>query len=88
MPVVVANYSNVLDVKRRVFNSGTVPVSVLAPVETKGLTKEDVDGLAEKVRGIMLEELERISVRAEEDGVASKGRVATGVGASGADLTR
>lgn len=88
VPVVTANYSNVLDVKKRVFNSGKIPVSVLAPVETKGMTKEDVDKLAEKVRGIMLEELERISVKAEEQGVADRSRVATGVRASGADLTR
>jgi lysophosphatidate acyltransferase len=61
IPVVVANYANVLDVQKRRFNAGVIPVSVLKPVETKGLTKEDVDALVERVQRDMAEELLRIS---------------------------
>ncbi|KAH0290955.1 1-acylglycerol-3-phosphate O [Aureobasidium namibiae CBS 147.97] len=70
VPVVVANYSNVLDVKRKIFNSGKIPVSVLKPVETKGLTKDDVDALVERVQKDMAEELVRITQVAEKKGVA------------------
>ena len=70
VPVVVANYSNVLDVKKKVFNSGKIPVSVLKPVETKGLTKDDVDALVERVQKDMAEELVRITQVAEKKGVA------------------
>jgi len=70
VPVVVANYSNVLDMKRKIFNSGNVPVSVLEAIETKGMTKEDVDGLAQKVRKVMEDELVRISEHAKEQGIA------------------
>ncbi|GAB7349807.1 hypothetical protein MBLNU459_g0518t1 [Dothideomycetes sp. NU459] len=87
VPVVCANYSNVLDVKRKIFNSGSIPVSILAPVETAGLAKDDVDGLVERVRSDMLKELERISTAAEKLGVADKARVATGLRASGAGPT-
>jgi lysophosphatidate acyltransferase len=70
VPVVVANYSNVLDVKRKIFNAGSIPVSVLKAVETKGLTKDDVDALVERVQKDMAEELVRITKVAEEKGVA------------------
>lgn len=70
VPVVVANYSNILDVGRKIFNSGSIPISVLKPVETKGLTKEDVDGLVERVQKDMADELVRISRVAEKRGVA------------------
>ena len=72
VPVVVANYSNVLDMRRKVFRVGTVPASVLRPVETKGKTKDDVDALVEEVRSAMLEELKRISEKAQRQGVALK----------------
>ena len=78
VPVVVANYSNILNVKAKTFNAGTVPVSVLEPVETKGLTKDDVDALAAKIRKAMEEELVRISRVAQEKGVARPGREARG----------
>lgn len=69
VPVVVANYSHVLDLKRRVFEAGRIPVSVLEAVETKGLGKEDVDGLVERVRESMMRELERISLVSVSGGV-------------------
>ena len=72
VPVVVANYSNVLNVKRKVFRSGTIPVKVLEPIETKGKTKEDVDALLEVTRSRMLEELGKLTVLARKEGVALK----------------
>merc|ERR1712070_851116 len=57
VPVVVANYSNVLNVKRKVFRSGTIPVKVLEPIETKGKT---------------MEELGKLTVLARKEGVALK----------------
>lgn len=70
VPVVVANYSAVLNVKRKVFKGGRIPVRVMRPVETKGKGKEDVDALLEEVRDGMLKELRSLTVRAREEGVA------------------
>lgn len=70
VPVVVANYSNVLDVGRRVFTGGRIPTTVLAPVHTKGMTKDDVDSLIQTVRSRMEKELVRISEHAVKQGIA------------------
>lgn len=70
VPIVVSNYSNVLDMKRKIFRAGRIPIRVLKPVETKGKTKEDVDGLLEAVRGRMLEQLKDVTEKARETGVA------------------
>lgn len=90
VPVVVANYSNILDLKRKTFNAGSIPVSVLQAVETKGLTKDDVDTLVEKVRSSMMDELVRITAHAEKDGVANPSRLPQGLGAisSGVDVAK
>lgn len=90
VPVVVANYSNVLDMKRKIFNAGKIPVSILKPVETKGLTKDDVDGLVQRVQDDMAQELVRISKHAEKEGIADTQRVPQGLGAisSGVDKTK
>lgn len=70
VPIVAGNYSNVLDMKRKVFRAGRIPVRVLKPVETRGKTKEDVDALLEVVRGRMLEALKDVTETARERGVA------------------
>ncbi|KZF21691.1 putative 1-acylglycerol-3-phosphate acyltransferase [Xylona heveae TC161] len=57
VPIVVANYSNVLNVKERKFTSGQIPVKVLDPIPTTNLTSEDVDDLTTRTREIMLKEL-------------------------------
>ncbi|KAL5612740.1 hypothetical protein BROUX41_004175 [Berkeleyomyces rouxiae] len=57
VPCVVANYSHVLYSKDWVFNSGRIPVKILDPIPTKGLTAEDVGELSERVRKLMYEEL-------------------------------
>lgn len=70
VPIVVANYSNVLNMKRKIFREGTIQVKVLKPVATAGKTKDDVDGLLEEVRDMMLKELKVLTVKAKADGVA------------------
>lgn len=94
VPIVVANYSNVLNVKRKLFRPGIIPVMVLKPTPTKGKTKEDVDALLEETRSKMLTTLKEITVRAREEGIAvkveeSSGRHANAVGASsGVDIAK
>ncbi|TKA72762.1 hypothetical protein B0A55_06841 [Friedmanniomyces simplex] len=70
IPVVVANYSNVLNVKRKIFRQGTIPITILEPIDTRGKTKEDVDELLEVVRSRMLVELKKLTAHAREEGVA------------------
>lgn len=89
VPVVVANYSQVLNVKRKVFVPGSVPVRVLRPIPTKGKTKEDVDELLKEVRGVMLEALVEITEVARREGIALAGKEAgngSAVKASGSDV--
>jgi lysophosphatidate acyltransferase len=54
VPVVAENYSRVLNVKARRFESGTVRVKVLQPIPTKGLEAKDVTRLCEETREKML----------------------------------
>lgn len=88
LPVAVANYSNVLDPKRKLFRPGTIPVRLVAPISTKGKTKEDVDSLMEQTRNAMLVELKNITVKARGQGVALKeGEKVNGTAkSSGVDL--
>jgi len=79
VPVVVANYSNVLDAKSWVFNAGAIPVSVMKRVETKGLGPDDVAALTERVRKMMQEELVRVTEQAQRDGIAVPGKHAGSV---------
>jgi lysophosphatidate acyltransferase len=66
VPVVCANYDNVLNVKKRRFRPGTIDVSILPPISTKDCTKEDIDSLIEKTRKVMMDELIRLSHVTEE----------------------
>lgn len=61
VPVVAANYSHVLDMKRKIVRPGVVDVTVLPAIPTKGLTAADVDGLVERTRNAMMDELIRLS---------------------------
>lgn len=79
VPVVVANYSGVLDVKKRVFNSGDVPVTILPAVSTEGLKAEDAAELTIKVQKMVERELSKISQTAQRTGVAVNGYKATGL---------
>ncbi|KAJ9498863.1 1-acylglycerol-3-phosphate O-acyltransferase [Exophiala xenobiotica] len=55
VPIVAENYSKVLNIKARRFNSGTIRVKVLDPIQTKGLTAADVDNLTRDTREKMLD---------------------------------
>ncbi|KAK5170362.1 1-acylglycerol-3-phosphate O-acyltransferase [Saxophila tyrrhenica] len=70
VPVVVANYSNVLNVKKKIFRAGTIPARALEPISTKGKTKDDVDALLQETREKMLSALREITESAREKGVA------------------
>lgn len=70
VPVVVANYSNILNIKKRKFGAGWIPARVLQPIETKGKTKDDVQALLDEVREKMLEALKEITTWAREKGIA------------------
>jgi lysophosphatidate acyltransferase len=61
VPVVCANYDNVLNVKERRVRPGVIDVTVLPPISTKGCTADDVNRLVEKTRNVMLDELIRLS---------------------------
>ncbi|KAF2222430.1 1-acyl-sn-glycerol-3-phosphate-acyltransferas-like protein [Elsinoe ampelina] len=74
VPVVVGNYSRLLDVKRKRFGKGSIPISVLPAVSTEGLTGDDVGDLVAKVQRMMEEELVRVSKVAVERGVAVEGK--------------
>lgn len=78
VPIVVANYSNVLNVKKKVFRPGIIPVKVLKPISTKGKTKEDVDSLLNETREKMLVELKRLTEGARRHGVALKAEDTSG----------
>ncbi|PSR94218.1 hypothetical protein BD289DRAFT_336279, partial [Coniella lustricola] len=57
VPVVAANYSNILHPKDYVFTSGKIPCKVLDPIPTTGLTSADVDELCTRTRELMLKEI-------------------------------
>lgn len=81
VPVVVANYSHVLNLKKKWFAPGVIDVSILPAIPTKGLTAADADVLTTKTRDAMLDELVRLShVTSDGNGVASS--KATGVSAT------
>ncbi|KAH7329387.1 acyltransferase [Stachybotrys elegans] len=65
VPCVVANYSHVLYIKSMLFNAGKIPVKVLDPIPTKGLTAADVDELTRTTRELMLRELISLSEKAQ-----------------------
>lgn len=92
VPVVVANYSNVLNVKKKTFRPGIIPAKVLKPIPTKGKTKEDVDALLQETRSKMVQTLKEITEKAREKGIALKaeetsGKMANGV-SSGVDIAK
>lgn len=57
-PVVSSTYSGRL--KMNEWRSGTVRVSLLPPIETKGLTSDDVDELLQRVHLMIAEEIARL----------------------------
>ncbi|PMD55173.1 1-acyl-sn-glycerol-3-phosphate-acyltransferas-like protein [Hyaloscypha bicolor E] len=70
VPVVVANYSNVLYLQGWRFNSGSIPMKVLKPIETKGLKTSDVEDLTRDTRELMLREMVSLTAKARGQPVA------------------
>eukprot|EP00112_Aurelia_sp_Birch-Aquarium-sp1_P017530 Seg4076.2 transcript_id=Seg4076.2/GoldUCD/mRNA.D3Y31 product="1-acyl-sn-glycerol-3-phosphate acyltransferase alpha" protein_id=Seg4076.2/GoldUCD/D3Y31 len=48
VPIVVGNCRNVIDVKNEIFDSGTLRVRILPPIQTFGLSKANVDQLKDE----------------------------------------
>lgn len=92
VPVVAANYADILSVRERRFRSGTVRVKILPPVKTEGLKPEDVEALVERVRVDMGRVLGEISPNGERGvGVAApagRAGLRSAGKASGVDLGR
>ncbi|KAK7874418.1 hypothetical protein R5R35_001513 [Gryllus longicercus] len=63
LPVAVSRYY-FLDAKTKKFDGGSNIISILPPVPTKGLGRNDLDELIEKTRAIMDAEVTRISEEA------------------------
>nr|KMM65694.1 AtaAp [Coccidioides posadasii RMSCC 3488] len=57
VPIVVENYSHVLNITKLRCDAGDIKIKVLPPISTKSLTAADVDDLAVKTRESMLETL-------------------------------
>jgi len=89
VPVVVANYSDILYLQEWRFNSGTIPLKVLKPIETKNLKPSDVEDLARDTRELMLREIVSLTAKARGRPVAMPAQ-SSGDGivkASGAEAT-
>lgn len=56
IPVVIGNYRNVIDCRNKIFDRGVMRVKCLPPIETKGLSEDDVDDLSKKAFQIMTDE--------------------------------
>ncbi|KAI5922201.1 hypothetical protein F4810DRAFT_300225 [Camillea tinctor] len=88
VPVVAANYSHILHIKDFVFKSGKIPVKVLDPIPTTGLTTEDVDELTRSTRELMLKEMVALTAKARNQPIAMPAQSDDGVvRASGVDTT-
>uniref|UniRef100_A0A182R6B4 1-acyl-sn-glycerol-3-phosphate acyltransferase n=1 Tax=Anopheles funestus TaxID=62324 RepID=A0A182R6B4_ANOFN len=55
LPVVYSSYHTFLDDRNKVMNPGHVIVTALPPIETKGLTNDDIPDLIERTRAAMIE---------------------------------
>ncbi|XP_066998663.2 1-acyl-sn-glycerol-3-phosphate acyltransferase beta [Anabrus simplex] len=62
-PVVVSRYY-FLDSRKKIFNSGDSIISILPPIPTKGLTKDDLEGLIEETHAVMAKEYASITEEA------------------------
>lgn len=84
MPVVYSSYSTFLDDKAKILNNGHVIVTTLEPIETKGLTTEDIPALMERVRNVMVETFKATSKEIENKyGVNGNGLATTLNGGKG-----
>ncbi|KAH0541574.1 hypothetical protein GP486_008706, partial [Trichoglossum hirsutum] len=67
VPIVVANYSHILNVRTWQFKTGKIPIKVLPPIPTSHLTTEDVEDLAKNTRELMLKELIELTEKARRE---------------------
>ncbi|KAK5989895.1 1-acyl-sn-glycerol-3-phosphate acyltransferase [Cladobotryum mycophilum] len=70
VPCVVANYSHVFYIKGMVFKAGQVPVKILDPIPTAGLTAADVPELVRTTQELMLRELLALTAQARGEPIA------------------
>ncbi|XP_009867152.1 PREDICTED: 1-acyl-sn-glycerol-3-phosphate acyltransferase beta, partial [Apaloderma vittatum] len=63
IPVVYSSFTTFYNPKKNLFTSGKIKVEVLPPIETKGLTSDDVSDLTDRCFRIMRETLFRLSGR-------------------------
>ncbi|KAL9934139.1 hypothetical protein V8E36_007221 [Tilletia maclaganii] len=70
VPVVCENYYRLFDSKSR-FDSGTIRIKVLPPIETKGLTAADAGDLSDRVREQMLSALRAFDADQERADVST-----------------
>jgi len=89
VPVVVANYSNILYLKEWKFHSGEITMKVLKPIETKGLKTSDVEDLTRDIRDLMLREIVSLTAKTRGQPIALPARNSGDgvVKASGAEAT-
>nr|XP_009664108.1 PREDICTED: 1-acyl-sn-glycerol-3-phosphate acyltransferase beta [Struthio camelus australis] len=66
IPVVYSSFTTFYNPKKNLFTSGKIKVEVLPPIETKGLTSDDVSDLTDRCFHIMRETLFRLSGRPGE----------------------
>ncbi|KAM0324378.1 hypothetical protein ACHAQA_008159 [Verticillium albo-atrum] len=65
VPCVVANYSHILWAKGLIFKGGKIPVKVLDPIPTAGLTSADVDELTRTTQELFMRELVSLTEKAQ-----------------------
>ncbi|NWX89104.1 PLCB acyltransferase, partial [Nothoprocta pentlandii] len=63
IPVVYSSFTSFYNPKKKLFKSGKIKVEVLPPIETKGLTPDDVSDLTDRCFCLMRETLFRLSGR-------------------------
>ncbi|NXC89665.1 PLCB acyltransferase, partial [Cercotrichas coryphoeus] len=63
IPVVYSSFTSFYNPKTKLFTSGKIKVEVLPPIETKGLTSDDVTNLTDRCFSTMRETLFRLSGR-------------------------
>ncbi|KAI8803983.1 hypothetical protein BJ742DRAFT_682544, partial [Cladochytrium replicatum] len=63
VPVVVATYSEAYSSKFKRFGGGVIPVKVLPPISTVGMTLDDVDALMKQTREVMVNSLQKMSMK-------------------------
>ncbi|KAJ3040182.1 1-acylglycerol-3-phosphate O-acyltransferase, partial [Rhizoclosmatium hyalinum] len=60
-PMVVSSYHSLYNIKNLLFEGGVIRIKVLPPIETKGLTMDDMDQLIASTSKLMSDTLVEIS---------------------------